>query len=137
MSGQCTAVAPDPTTLAAGGCYVKGNSVMTPPKAGTYGTNGRNTFRDSGFKNVDFSLFKDFKFKERFGAQFRVELFNVFNHPNIANPNGASNGSQLGFDPSSTGTFGAGGATPDVASGSPLVSSGSSRLMQIGLKLMF
>jgi hypothetical protein len=145
LGAKCTAVAPDMNTLAgnddlgipAGGCYVKGNSVMTPPKAGTYGTNGRNTFRDSGFKNVDFSLFKDFKFKERFGAQFRVELFNVFNHPNIANPNGASNGSQLGFDPSSTGTFGAGGATPDVASGSPLVSSGSSRLMQIGLKLMF
>jgi hypothetical protein len=137
MWAQCTAKAPDMDTLNAGGCFVKGNSVMTPPKNGTYGTNGRNTFRDSGFKNVDFSLFKDFKFKERFGAQFRVEIFNVLNHPNIANPNGASNGSQLGFDPSSTGTFGAGGCTPDICAGSPLVSSGSSRLMQLGLKLMF
>ena len=137
MWGQCTAHAPDPTTLAAGGCYVAGKSVMTPPTNGTYGTMGRNLFRDQGFKNVDFSVFKDFKFKERFGAEFRWELFNVFNHPNIANPYGASNGSGLGIDPSSPTTFGCGCATPDVAAGNPLVGSGSARVMQIGLKLTF
>src|SRR5713101_5378482 len=98
---------------------------------------GRNIFRDSGFKNVDFSVFKDFKFKERVNAQFRVELFNVFNHPLNANPYGSSNGSGLGNDMSSPNTFGGGGATPDVAAGNPIVGSGSSCVMQIGFKLMF
>lgn len=114
-----------------------GNSVMVPPKAGTFGTMGRNIFRDSGFKNVDFSLFKTFKFTERYGAEFRWELFNVFNHPLIANPYGAANGWGGGQDPSAPSSFGCGCATPDVAAGNPLVGSGSSRVMQIGLKLSF
>ena len=139
MWNQCKAVAPDPSaggTLDQGGCYVKGKSVMVPPKAGTFGTMGRNTFRDQGFKNVDFSVFKDFKFKERMGAEFRVEFFNVFNHPNFANPYGAAVGA--GFnDPSGTSSFGCGCTTPDVAAGNPLVGSGSSRVMQLGLKFTF
>jgi hypothetical protein len=47
---------------------------------------GRNLFRDTGFKNVDFSVFKTFTFKERYNATFRAELFNLFNHPIISNP---------------------------------------------------
>jgi len=141
MWAKCTAVAPDPTTLKAngGGCYVSGNSVLVPPKAGTFGTMGRNIFRDTGFKNVDFSVFKDFKYKERLNAQFRVEFFNVFNHPNLANPYGAAvggGGGGIGNDPSSAG-FGCGCSTPDVAAGNPLVGSGSARVMQLGLKLTF
>jgi hypothetical protein len=137
LAAQCTAVAPDPNTLAIGGCYVKGNSVMTPPVMGTFGTMGRNIFRDSAFKNVDFSVFKEFHFKERFGAEFRVEIFNLFNHPNIANPYGSSNTSFLGAQAQNTSSFGCGCATPDVAAGNPLVGSGSSRVMQLGLKLTF
>src|SRR6266446_4871245 len=137
VAQQCLAVAPDLSTLAQGGCYVSGKSVMVPPKAGTFGTMGRNIFRDTGFKNVDFSVFKTFKFKERYSAQFRVELFNVFNHPIIANPYGSANGSNLGDSPATPGGFGGGGATPDVAAGNPLVGSGSNRVMQLGLKLTF
>ena len=58
-----------------------GKSVMTPPLAGTFGTMGRNLFRDLGFRNWDLSVFKNFTFRERFSAQFRVEVFNVLNHP--------------------------------------------------------
>jgi hypothetical protein len=130
-------VAPDPTTLAKAGCYVSGNSVMVPPVNGTYGTMGRNIFRDSGFKDVDFSVFKNFKFGERIGAEFRWEMFNLFNHPIVANPYGAANTSYLGVDPSKPSTFGCGCATPDVAAGNPLIGSGSSRVMQLGLKLSF
>ena len=135
---KCTAVAPDPGTLGTGGCFVSGNSVMVPPKAGTFGTMGRNIFPASGFENVDFSVFKNFTFRERFGAQFRVELFNLFNHPNIANPFGSINGFGFGNDPgNSPTTFGCGCSTPDVAGGNPLVGSGSARVMQLGLKLTF
>src|SRR2546426_1552560 len=140
LAQKCVTLAPDPKTLAQGGCYVSANgrSVMVPPKVGTYGTMGRNIFRDSGFKNVDFSVFKTFTFKEKYSAQFRWELFNVLNRPNIANPYGAANGSGLGVDPGASPlTFGCGCATPDVAAGNPLVGSGSSRVMQLGLKLTF
>jgi hypothetical protein len=142
-------VAPDINTLAgnkakgikAGGCYVDGNSVMVPPLFGTFGTMGRNLFRDNGFKNVDFSIFKNFTFKERYNAQFRVEFFNLFNHPIISNPYGASNGyggaSGGTNDMGSSSTFGCGCATPDVAAGNPLVGSGSSRVMQLGMKFTF
>src|SRR5207253_8018924 len=101
------------------------------------GTMGRNIFRDSGFKNWDLSVFKNFTFKERFTAQFRVEFFNVLNHITISNPSGANNGSHGGDDPSSGGTLGTGTATPDFATGNPLICSGDSRLMQLGLKLTF
>jgi len=137
MWNQCLAVAPDLGTLGTGGCFVSGRSVMVPPALGTFGTMGRNIFRDSGFKDVDFSVFKTFTYKERYSAQFRAEVFNLFNHPIISNPYGAANGAQLGYDPSGASTFGCGCATPDVIAGNPLVGSGSSRVIQVGLKLTF
>jgi hypothetical protein len=137
MWGQCTAVAADKGTLATAGCYVSGKSVMTPPTAGTFGTMGRNIFRDTGFKNVDFSVFKDFKFKERFGAEFRFEVFNLFNHPVFANPYGSAPGNGGQLDPSAPGIFGCGCSTPDVQAGNPIVGSGGSRDIQLGLKFTF
>jgi hypothetical protein len=140
LANQCTAVASDPAhaaSLAGSGCYVSGKSVMIPNAMGSYGTMGRNIFRDAGFKNVDFSVFKTFSFKERYSATFRAEFFNFFNHPIIANPFGSVNGYGGGSDPSSGTTFGCGCTTPDIAAGNPVVGSGSSRQIQLGLKLTF
>src|ERR1700732_4517390 len=135
------AVVAAPATRPAEGCYFSGNSVITPPANGSYGTIGRNMFRDSGFKNVDFSIFKIFTLKERYSAQFRFEVFNVFNHPLSANPYGSANGYGVGNDPSvganGGGIFGCGCATADVAAGSPQIGSGGARGMQLGLKLAF
>ena len=119
------------------GCYVSGNAVMTPPNTGTYGDMGRNIFRDSGFKNVDFSVFKNFTWRERFNAQFRLEVFNLLNHPIIANPYGASNGFNGANDPSNPLLFGGSNSTPDGAAGNPLIGSGAARDVQIGLKVTF
>jgi len=137
LGAACTAVAPSAATLAKGGCFVDGNSVLVPPLRKTDGTMGRNIFRDNGFKDWDLSIFKNFTFKERFGAQFRLEVFNLLNHPTISNPNGASNGGNSGDKLSSRGGFGCGCGTPDVVAGSPIVSSGSARAMQLGFKLLF
>jgi hypothetical protein len=138
LIANCIAKAPDPNTLAAGGCFANGNSVMTPPTAGTFGNMGRNIFRDSGFKDLDFSVFKNFTFKERYGVQLRAEIFNILNHPAIENPYGASNGSSGGNnDPSSPSSFGGAIGTPDVVAGNPLVGSGDGRAIQVGLKLTF
>ena len=61
--------------LANWGCYAEGKSVMTPPAPGTFGTMGRNTFRDFGFRNVDFSAVKNFRFGERVKMQLRGRIF--------------------------------------------------------------
>jgi Carboxypeptidase regulatory-like domain/TonB-dependent Receptor Plug Domain/TonB dependent receptor len=45
-----------------------------------------------GFHRFDFSMFKNFRFSERFSMQFRAELFNVLNHPNFNAPNFGGNG---------------------------------------------
>jgi hypothetical protein len=111
---------------------------LIPPAAGTFGTSPRNNFRDSGIRNVDLSVTKGWKFRERLTAQFRAEFFNILNHPNFTNPYGSSNGFGAGTygDPSST-VLGCGCATPDQAAGNPVLGSGGNRAVQLGLKLIF
>jgi hypothetical protein len=127
-----------PTTVSLGslGCFAKGNAIMIPPAYGTFGTMGRNTFRGPGFHEWDMSVVKNFKFGERITAQFRGEMFNVLNHPNLANPWGAS-GTYGNVDPSAPGSFGCGCATPDVAGANPVIGTGGARAIQVGLKLLF
>ncbi len=126
------------TSLNNWGCYVMGQGMMLPPTLGTFGTMGRNTFRDLGFRNVDFSVMKNWTFGERYGVQFRGEFFNLFNHPNFANPYGGQNGWGHN-DPSvpGPGGFGCSCATPDVAASNPIIGSGGSRAIQLGLKFTF
>jgi hypothetical protein len=131
--------AADGITLKTGGCYpsANGKSFLTPPALGTFGNSGRNIFRDSGLKNWDLSVFKNFKFKERYGAQFRVEVFNILNHPTAANPFGASSAVETGNEFQGGGPLGASFLTPDFAAGNPLIGSGENRALQLGLKLTF
>src|SRR5207253_5973271 len=91
-----------------------------------------------GLQERGFLHFQKLPLKERVNAQFRVEFFNVFNHPNIANPFGSVNNYGGGSDPgSSPSTFGCGCTTPVIAAGNPIIGSGSSRDIQLGLKLTF
>lgn len=117
------------------GCYAKGNSVMIPPPLGQLGNMSRNMFPDSGFRDFDLSVAKNFHFGERLHAQFRAEFFNVLNHPNFANPYGGQNG--YGVNDPSVQPFGCGCATPDVAAANPVIGSGGSRAVQLALKFTF
>ena len=109
--------------------------MMIPPPLGQFGNMPRNLFRDSGFRNFDFSVAKNWHLGEKVRAQFRAEFFNIFNHPNFANPYGGQNG--FGLNDPSAGGFGCGCATPDVAAANPVIGSGGSRAVQLGLKLIF
>jgi hypothetical protein len=135
-----TSLGPDAVTQlgpsGVGGCFMQGGSVLIPPADGTYGTAGRSIFRDSGFRDWDMSVTKDFKFRERLTAQFRAEFFNVLNHPNFANPYGGPNG-YANNDPSGGVGMGCGCVTPDVAGQNPVLGSGSNRAIQLGLKFIF
>jgi hypothetical protein len=117
------------------GCYAQGSSVMIPPALGTLGNMGRNTLQDSGFRDFDLSVAKNFHFGERLHAQFRAEFFNLLNHPNFANPYGGQNG--FGLNDPSVQPFGCGCATPDIAAANPVIGSGGSRAVQLALKFTF
>ncbi|MBI2683524.1 MAG: TonB-dependent receptor [Acidobacteriales bacterium] len=53
------------------------------PCAYPAGMSQRNAFRRPGIRSIDFAASKTFKMSERFSLQFRGELFNIFNHPNL------------------------------------------------------
>lgn len=111
--------------LANYGCYVAGSAVIVPPSQGTFGTMGVGTVYGRPYQNWDFSVTKNWKFKERYGVQFRAEFYNVMNRTLI---NGA------GTNLASPSTLGQVTATPD--SGNPVIGNGP-RKIQLGLKLSF
>jgi hypothetical protein len=53
------------------------------PAPGQLGTLGKGAVRGVPITNIDFSLAKNWRYKERYGFQFRAEFFNVLNHPNF------------------------------------------------------
>jgi hypothetical protein len=89
------------------------------PAVGTGGNIGPQTGRGPGIKNLDFSIFKDFRFTERYRLQFRSEWFNMSNTPRY-------NVGTIGIT-QGAGNFGRiGGTLP-----------GSWRYMQFALRFMF
>jgi hypothetical protein len=81
------------------------------------GNVGRNTLNGPGITSLDFSVFKNNRIKrisENFNVQFRVEMFNILNHPNFGVPSTTNDGNTDIFDgtgaslaPSNGGTAGA------------------------------
>jgi len=99
---------------------------FTVPAPGAFGTESRNAFRGPGFRNIDFSLFKNFDVPGTRGPrsakfQVRLELFNAANWVNFNNPTSSL----------TSGTFGrVTGARGSTQSGGP-------RVVQIGGKYIF
>jgi len=87
-----------------------------------FGNLGRNVVVGPGFRNMDLSLMKNTALSERIHTQFRVEAFDVLNHANFGPP-----GNVVG--------------TPAFArirnTRFPTGEAGSSRQIQLALKLMF
>ena len=57
-------------------------AAFSRPAQGTFGNLERGAVRGPGIKNIDFSVAKNWRMRERFGLQFRAEMFNVFNFVN-------------------------------------------------------
>lgn len=96
--------------------------------ANLVGNAGRNSVVGPGLVNFDFSLFKNNSIKkisELFNAQFRMEVFNIFNHPNFGSFVSTTN--QL-FDVNGNPVAGAGALTTQGT---------TSRQIQFALKLVF
>ncbi|MGO9938565.1 MAG: carboxypeptidase regulatory-like domain-containing protein [Terracidiphilus sp.] len=96
----------------------------------------RNALRGFGATQWDFALHRDFPIRESVKMQFRAELFNILNHPNLAPPVGNLSSPQFGQSVQmlgrSLGASNLGGGGFD-----PLYQIGGPRSIQLALKLMF
>jgi outer membrane receptor protein involved in Fe transport len=112
--------------------YFPSLACNTPPTSGClfqvppgFGAMSRNFLVGPGFEDVDLALYKDTKITERVKLQFRCDTFNIMNHPNLAQPNRI-------VSTAAGNTFGQISATR-----SPVGDSGSSRQIQLAMKLLF
>ena len=69
----------DPTVFSQAGNYTFGNTSRTSPN-----------LRAPGNHNLDFSMFKAFRFREKLTTQFRAEAYNLTNSPTWGSPNTTS-----------------------------------------------
>jgi hypothetical protein len=68
--------------LAGGGDPLTGffdTKAFARPTRGTYGDAARNVVRKPGLVNTNFAVFKNVRFGANLAAQFRVEIYNLFN----------------------------------------------------------
>ena len=86
-----------------------------------FGNSARRVGRGPGSTDFDFSLFKNFRIKERANVQFRAEAFNLTNTPTFFLPSASNAALSLG--------------SPNF--GKLASSSATGRQVQFGLKINF
>lgn len=64
----------------------KGATATAPAQSGQFGNAGRNIVTGPGLVQLDATLARNFPILESVKGQFRVESFNLLNHPNFFNP---------------------------------------------------
>jgi hypothetical protein len=106
-----------------------------------FGNLRRNAFVGPSYAQFDLGISKNTKLGERVNMDLRLDMFNVFNHPNFTNPVLPAFGVDFlanGIDANGRGTgFLASTATPDVAIGNPFLGGGGPRNLQLSLKFSF
>jgi hypothetical protein len=88
-------------------------AAFAAPAAGTFGNSPRNLIYNPGQQQWDIALFKNFAMGGTRKLQFRAEIFNFPNHPNLGATTGGQTGAQsnalagnLGFADPTSATFG-------------------------------
>ncbi len=104
-------------------------SSFAQPTGARYGTSGRNIFDGPGLFALNLSLFKDFKFKERWQFELRCDTFNFTNTPEFANPGNA--------DMNSITSSNYGVITQTLGSGTGVNGTGGGRAIQLAAKISF
>ncbi|HQU82079.1 MAG TPA: TonB-dependent receptor [Pyrinomonadaceae bacterium] len=101
--------------------------------AGVYGNAGRNILRGPRFVQADSSLFKNTRLSERTSLQLRLEVFNLFNFANYADPSG---GLVCGGSVGACGAFGTSTSTVGNQLGG-LLGFGGPRQIQLSARFNF
>lgn len=106
-----------------------------PAKEARQGTLGRNALRGFPFWQIDFALQRQFAVAGRFKLQLRADIFNLFNHPNFGNPNGALSDPFFGI---ATSMLNRGLGMAGINGGlNPVFQVGGPRSAQLVMKLTF
>jgi hypothetical protein len=98
--------------------------------AGEFGTAPRNLVSGPGTWQIDLAADKTFPLPERGRVEFRSEFYNIFNHPQLGQP-------QSTFNPSNTTGFGSIVNTVNTVSPVTPVGSGTPREIQFALRFEF
>ena len=99
------------------------------------GTLAYNALRGFGVSQLDMALRRQFDLGERLKLQVKVEVFNLFNHPNFGNPVNVLSSSSFGQSTQMLGrSLGNGGINGGL---SPLYQIGGSRSIQLAVRLQF
>jgi Carboxypeptidase regulatory-like domain len=110
-------------------------------KAGALTNAGRNTLKLPGIRNMDFSVFKNFHITEGKFIQFRVDMYNAFNHPQWAagSVHGGEATSITGGPAAAINNIAAnaGAANGGVFNRPDLVYSSNPRIIQMGFRFNF
>jgi hypothetical protein len=101
-------------------------TAFTMQPLGENGNLGRDTLVGPGFWQADIALNKNTRITERLSAQFRAELFNIFNHPDFGLPNAGV----FLLQPNGTTTI-------SPTAGQITGTTNTPRQIQFGLKLLF
>jgi len=106
--------------------------VPTDPATGLpvrRGQLGRNYIRGPGFYTLNTSVQRTFPIFERLHLIFRLDAFNIFNHPSLDNPDTALSDS----------TFGqlVGGGVTTIGVSNQLYAMGAARSLQLSLKVQW
>jgi hypothetical protein len=104
--------------------------VPSPATGNIIGSKG---FRAPGTNNFDMSLQKDIPVKEQMKFSFRVEAYNVFNHPSFDQVGDSNDKATLDFDYSSTGT----GALNKTSSFGQVAGERGARVLQLSGRFAF
>ena len=117
----------------AGGWRINPKAFSTPSTQ--LGNLGRNALRGFGATQVDLTLRRQFRLRERLSLQARGDLFNLFNHPNFGPPVNYLTAPQFGQSTQMLGaSLGLGGQGGGL---NPLYQIGGPRSAQLALKLLF
>ena len=110
-------------------------AAFTIPTGAVQGDLGRNALRGFGATNVDLTLRRQFKLRERLALQARADLFNIFNHPNFGSPVNYMSSPQFGQSTQMLGaSLGSGGQNGGL---NPLYQIGGPRSAQLSLKMIW
>jgi hypothetical protein len=111
--------------------WINPSAFCTPGAAGCTGPTDplgdltRNKYYGPGFQDVDLSIIKNIPIRERLKIQLRAEMYNLFNHINLASGNGTVSGSGKITD--TIGDF----------NGAPGIGPGEAFNMQLVAKIIF
>ena len=97
-------------------------NAFAAPVTGAVGDVGRDTLVGPGYADWDLSLIKATQIAENARLQFRAEIFNILNHTNLETPNEVVYSSATQQSPTA---------------GVVTATAGTSRQIQLGLKLLF